>query len=334
MPVAASLAVNLSERGSYDVSVSVSANGSSVSHDFEWTVGAGVADMACTASSQSAAEAALSGNFEYSAAGSYLHAPNSASGYGFFNKLEPAHRAEFCVSVDEPGDYRIKGSVSAQNEEDNSFYVKLDDLDIGVWDVPATGNFETDYVTQRGRGFCAQHQAERRVNTALRSTSARKVPAWQRIGLELLQASAVTCGPLAQEAEDGALYGQFKSGADAAASGGRYVGVAADANFVWQGASSSQARYCVNAPSAGSYELRAKASGEGNQEGSFFVTLNGQPSAGYVWDVPANTNYKESVVSARGTDLLRLELKQGQNTLIFHQREAGVRLDSFELVKR
>ena len=332
MPVAALSAVKAEREGNYDVSVTVSAGGASVSHNFEWTVGVGVADVACTASSQSAAEAALSGNFEYAAAGGYLHAPNSASGYGFFNKLEPAHRAEFCVSVDEPGDYRIKSTVSAQSEENNSFYVKLDDLDVGIWDTPATGNFETDYVTQRGAASALSTKlsaGEHRITLYQREKGTRLA----EIGLELLSADNATCGGLAQEAEDGALYGKFEFGADAAASGGRYVGIPADADFVWQGASSSQARYCVTAPSAGSYELKANASSEGNQEGSFFVTLNGQPSAGYVWDVPASSNYQESSVNARGEDM-RLELKAGQNTLTFHQREAGVRLDSFELVKK
>ena len=233
------------------------------------------------------------------------------------------------MNVDEAGEYRIKGSVSASSEEDNSFYVKLDGADLGVWDVPVTNGFEDAYVVKRGASaFSTDLSAgEHRITLYQREKGTRLA----EIGLELLTESETTCGALVQEAEDGVLFGNFTLGTSATASGGQFATVPADAGFVWQGPSSSQARYCVTAPTAGSYELKASAASE--SEGSFFVTLNAQPSAGYIWDVPSSTSFKESTVSARG-EAMRLELEKGKNILTFHQREAGVSLDKFELVKK
>ena len=101
------------------------------------------------------AEAAdfISGKFEIgsdpnASGGLYVWAPN---GSGSKWTLNESHRVEYSFTVEEEGYYRIKGKVYAPNDNDDSFYAKLDGepSDGYLWDVLQNTTYSADYVSDR-----------------------------------------------------------------------------------------------------------------------------------------------------------------------------------------
>ncbi len=142
-----------------------------------------------------------------------------------------------------------------------------------------------------------------------------------------------TCGGLVQEAEAGTLQNGFVVGNDAAASGGQYVHVP-DGSGISYGfdASGPRVTYCVTVAEAGRYLLRANAYAADATDNSFFVQVDNEPAAPYLWDFPLNTAYNQYFVSDRRTRAaVVLELSAGEHEVIFYLREDGARLDRIEL---
>ena len=108
-----------------------------------------------------------------------------------------------------------------------------------------------------------------------------------------------SCGGLVQEAEDGTRFGNFTVGNDGAASGGQYVHVPDNDTFANFG-SNNRVEFCMTVTTAGSYRIQGWVYGASGRSDSFYVTMDGQPNGGYLWDVLPNTSYAADYVSNRG----------------------------------
>ncbi len=141
-----------------------------------------------------------------------------------------------------------------------------------------------------------------------------------------------SCAGLSREAEDGEVSGSFAVFADAAASGGSYVGAPDNSGNAWS-PGANKVDLCFTVTEAGEYRLDAQAQGSTWYNDSFFVTVNGGGSS--MWDV-ANIadGYRADSVSDRGgDDPVIVDLQPGEHTVSVHLREDGTRLDSMTLVR-
>ena len=141
------------------------------------------------------------------------------------------------------------------------------------------------------------------------------------------------CGGLVQEAEDGELFGHFVIGNDPAASNGAYIHVP---NGTGDGRHDgpSRAEYCFTIATPGTYHLRGRVYGDSGHNDSFFVRVNGDPIAAYLWDTTRNTNYATDYLSDRGkaNPVVLTLMYPGEQDVTVNLREDGTRLDQLELV--
>ncbi len=142
----------------------------------------------------------------------------------------------------------------------------------------------------------------------------------------------IPCFSGSQEAEDGVLSGNFVIGNDTDASGDHYIHVpngSGDAGSP----GGTQASYCFTTSTDGDYRVRAWVYAANGDDNSFFVTLDGSPGGGYLWDIPQATNYPSDYVSDRGgADPVEVYLSAGDHVINIYLREDGARLDKIELV--
>ncbi len=136
---------------------------------------------------------------------------------------------------------------------------------------------------------------------------------------------------LIREAEEGALFGAFEIGNDAAASGGRYVYVPG-----WSSRSApdeaQKVEFTFNVTISGNYRIRAWVYAPDSARDSFLVKVNGSPTDGYIWHVLQNTAYSQDYVrDGVGTDPVEIWLDKKATTVTVYQRESGTRLDRIEL---
>ncbi|MEM7132025.1 MAG: putative Ig domain-containing protein [Chloroflexota bacterium] len=139
------------------------------------------------------------------------------------------------------------------------------------------------------------------------------------------------CGGLDQEAEDGQLFGNMVSVNDGAASGSAYIHVPNGVGNAGFG-STSRAVFCFNVIQAGTYRLLGTVYAADGGSNSFFVSVDGQPSNGYLWDVNVNSQYTDDYVNNRnGADPVEVNLTAGEHTIVVYLREDGTRLDNLAL---
>ncbi len=138
---------------------------------------------------------------------------------------------------------------------------------------------------------------------------------------------------LSAEAEHGVLSGDMGVVSDASASGGAYVEVPDGTGNYWSLGSPSTAAFCFDVAEAGTYRIETQAWGQVGSN-SLFVTVDGAPAGGYVWDVHRVGGFTADNVSDRfGDDPVEMELSAGEHTIVFHHRKDGTRLDSVTLVR-
>ncbi|WP_179137351.1 PASTA domain-containing protein [Candidatus Entotheonella palauensis] len=262
--------------------------------------------------------------------GQYMHVPNGTGNSG----VGSSDSAAYCFHVTTPGRYRIKGWVHAETWSDDSFFVRVDGLPAAgyLWDTPLNTAYGLDYVSDR--------DGDNPVEVLL-SAGEHTVIIWPRedgtrldkIELELIEAQAPpsTCAGLVQEAEAGTLSGTVAVGNDATASGGQYV-------YAPNGSGNSEvnspnfAEYCFSVTAPGLYRIKGWVHAETGQDDSFYVQVDGAPSAGYLWDTRQNTAYDADYVGDRnGGDPIEVFLSTGGHTVIIWPREDGTRLDKIEL---
>jgi glucose/arabinose dehydrogenase len=182
--------------------------------------------------------------------------------------------------------------------------------------------------TQNGLSFKNWSDGGARVHDVTLGTTATTFSA-------TYSANSATCAGLVQEAETGALFGDFTVGNDSVASGGKFVYIPEGPRFPgWLQTPNQNQRvdYCFNVATSGTYRIKASAYASTGEMDTFFVKVDSQPTSGYIWYVPRNTTYRSSYVTDRaGTTPVSVNLTAGVHAVSFYLREAGTRLDKIAL---
>ena len=314
--------------------------------------------VTCGGLIQEAEAGALFGNFQVYAdplasGGAYIQVPNGTGNSG------PNGRsyAQYCFTVTTAGTYQIKGWVHAASGADDSFFVEVDEVPVNgyLWDTPLNTTYEGHYVTERDATapvqvvlsagehtvtFLQRDDGTRLDKVEIVSTDTLPTPTPTATPTNTPQPTAtptatpaVTCGGLIQEAEAGALFGNFQVYADPLASGGAYIQVPnGTGNSGPNGR--SYAQYCFTVTTAGTYQIKGWVHAASGADDSFFVEVDEVPVNGYLWDTPLNTTYEGHYVTERdATAPVQVILSAGEHTVTFLQRDDGTRLDKVELVQ-
>ena len=295
----------------------------------------------CAGLVQEAESGVITGNWgigsdAVASGGSYIHAPEGSG--NFWNGANATQKASYCFNVTTAGTYRVKGNVYGADTLSDSFYVQVDGAPSSgyLWDILPNTTYASDFVNDRGVVDPVEVQltaGQHTVNVFVREDGSRL----DTIELQLVDSGpppTPVCAGLFQEAETGALRGNFTLGSDTAASGGQYVGTPAGSGDFWNGANANHSvSYCFNVPTAGTYRIDGKVYGADTLSDSFYVQVDGSPSSGYLWDVLRNTSYAVDSVNNRNVaDPVLVTLSSGQHTVTVFARESGTRLDTIQLV--
>ncbi|HEU4430585.1 MAG TPA: PKD domain-containing protein, partial [Myxococcota bacterium] len=132
------------------------------------------------------------------------------------------------------------------------------------------------------------------------------------------------------EAESAVLAGAFAVVEDGAARNGRAISVASGAPETSAPVSASRAVLRFAVPDAGYYRIEGAALAPSTNADSFWVTVNGEPASGLVWQLPVGAGYAVSAVEQAGAPV-RVLLNPGENTVEIIHREPGARLDWLRL---
>ena len=117
------------------------------------------------------------------------------------------------------------------------------------------------------------------------------------------------------EAESGTVTAPMQIVSDGAASGGKYIVQTTDKG-------TGDAKYTVNIPSAGKYQLRTKVISPNGSSNSFYYSLDGGSSKN--WSLP------NTIKNWTWVDGPSINLTQGAHTLEIKKREKNTRLDAFD----
>ena len=254
--------------------------------------------------------------------GAYVQMPD---GSGSTSAISGEDYAEYCFEVASTGQYVIEGVVDGRDGTSDSFFVTLEDEPVGgyLWDVPP--GWTTDLVSDRG-GLDPVTFTLNPGTHVLRIHGREDGTRLDRIGL----VPSGDCAALgAVEAESVPLSGAFAVGTDSAASGGSYIYVDELHGSIFA-PGDDYAEFCFDVPNDGTYELVGAVDGPDGDSDSFYVTVDGAPSGGYLWDV--GSGWVSDAVSDRGgADPVVVDLSAGQHTVRVYLREDGTRLDSLSL---
>ena len=155
---------------------------------------------------------------------------------------------------------------------------------------------------------------------------------WVSLDAPVMNSLVPTCGGLLQEAEQGSLYGNFTVGQDSAASGGQYIHAPEGTGSFYDGLiPDHRAEFCFNVPTAGTYQIQGWIYAADGSSDSFYVKVDGSPTAGYEWHTNQNASYLAEYVDNDGT-IIEEYLSAGEHTITIFVREDGTRLDRLELV--
>ncbi|MEM7130564.1 MAG: SdrD B-like domain-containing protein [Chloroflexota bacterium] len=330
--------------GTFDVTITVKDGTGGISRvSFLWLI-TEIPIVNCYDMVQEAETAILYGHFariislnEGASGGQYIMVPD---GFGTeWNGAVEEEKALFCIRTEEAGTYRMKATVLGESSDDNSFYVVVDGTPVNgyLWDVEESQTFIDDYVSHRGGADpveVALAAGNHIFAIHLREDGAKL----DKLALELVHESPQSngCGGMSQEAESGTLHGNFQIYDDAVASGGQGVYVPDFIGSNFSGATvQDKAEYCFDVPAAGSYLLQGTVQAPDSYDDSFYVTVDGVPSNGYLWDTARTTSssYALSNLNNRGgANPVILNLSAGQHIISVYLREDGTKLDKLELV--
>jgi YVTN family beta-propeller protein len=140
---------------------------------------------------------------------------------------------------------------------------------------------------------------------------------------------------LEAEAESAVLAGSFAVGLDSAARNGRYISVPSGAAVTSGPTSPSRAVLSFNVAQTGQYRIDASVLAPSSAQNAFWITVDGQPVSGFVWEMPVSASYQIDAVSdtLSGNDPVLVSLAAGNHTIQVIHREAGTRLDWMRLVQ-
>ena len=311
------------------------------------------------------------GSDQSASGGQFIYVPGS------FGKstsgISREHRAEFCVTLPEDGDYKIIGRASAANNESDSFYITVDNSPAQgyLWDVPEKDAFVNDDVNDRRKSdpqiirlAAGEHILSvyhREPNTKLdriefvllaggvpvEPTATAGVPTVEPTEEPPTQEPTAvpptavpttevdSCGGLVQEAEDAELFGLMAIGNSGNASGGKYISAPASVGESLSAVDAThRADFCINVESGGEYRIIGRVQASSGTSDSFFVALDGDFARGYLWDVKRSSSFvNDEVNNRKKADPQILVLTAGEHTLSMINREPGVKLDRIELVQ-
>jgi hypothetical protein len=263
--------------------------------------------------------------------GSFVQAPN---GTGTRDLPDEAQKMVCRFSVPSGGTYRIKGVVRTPSPSyaNNSFFVKVDGAPGAgyLWDIPESTRWTADGVSDRNGADPVGVTLPAGIHTVtiyLREDGAQ-------IDKIRLEPTGAPPSNLAKEAEACDVYGAFEIMTDPAASGGSFVAVP-DYGGVWGSPNEAHKVVCqFSVAQSGAYRIksivRAPSPAHGNN--SFYVKLDGTPTAGYLWDTPESTRWTVDAVSDRnGADPVEVSLSAGTHAVTIYLREDGAQLDKIEL---
>ena len=259
----------------------------------------------------------------------YMWAPNGSGNR--WNGPDAGQRLEYSFNVEQEGSYRIKGRVYAPNDNDDSFWVRVDGEPSGgyLWEVLQNTAYLPDYVSDRGGEDPVQvclTAGTHTVSVYLREDGTRL----DTIGLE--RTGSCQDG-LEKEAEEcDTRTGEFVVGDDPDASEEQYVWAPNGSGNEWNLNESHRVECSFNVEQEGSYRIKGRVYAPNDNDDSFWVRVDGEPSGGYLWEVLQNTAYLPDYVSDRdGQDPVQVCLTAGTHTVSVYLREDGTRLDTIGL---
>ncbi|MEM7130616.1 MAG: SdrD B-like domain-containing protein [Chloroflexota bacterium] len=146
------------------------------------------------------------------------------------------------------------------------------------------------------------------------------------------ESTTTTCGTLMAEAEDGTLSPRWMVVQDANASNGAYI-VVQDQTGNESALSDTVATYCLTVEEAGTYFIEGTFNAPFASANSVFVTVDGEPAVGYLWDTQVTTGFTTGLVGDRGVSgPVSVSLDAGEHDVAFYLREDGWQLDKVRLV--
>ncbi|MEM7131640.1 MAG: putative Ig domain-containing protein [Chloroflexota bacterium] len=329
----------LNSTGVFNVSVNVDdGNGGTDSIAFTWMVNSPPVG-GCGGLIQEGESADYFGSFRVgtdssASGGAYLYTP---FGSGNAWNGPTTNRAEFCVNITTAGTYRLRGTVLAASGGRNSFYVRVDASPISgfLWDTTISSTYVDDYVAHRGGADPVEIQlgaGEHNLAIYLRESGT----ILDKIALELVneEPPQTGCSDLPQEAEAGLLSGTFTTESDPNASGGQYIHVPNGTGNNFNGPDGiDKVEYCFTIDSAGTYLLETSVQAPSGGSNSFYVTVDGEPTNGHIWDTATSNTFVNDFVASRSiADPLELNLEPGDHTVVVYLREDGTKLDTIALI--
>ena len=265
--------------------------------------------------------------------GSFVEVPEGSGNSWAFGSDS---RVELCFDVAEAGRYRIETRAWAEVGA-NSMFVTVDGVPVDgfLWDVRRAGGFAVDDVSDRGEADpvvvdlgVGEHSVvfyHRKDGTRLDNVTLVRVG---DIGV-----GGGCVDGLFVEAEDGVLSGLMSVGSDSSASGGSFVEVPEGSGNSWAFGSDSRVELCFDVAEAGRYRIETRAWAEVGAN-SMFVTVDGVPVDGFLWDVRRAGGFAVDDVSDRGeADPVVVDLGVGEHSVVFYHRKDGTRLDNVTLVQ-
>ena len=330
--------------GTYDVDITAFDGAGGIADiSFVWTI-TQTPLIVCEGLEQEAEDGYLSGNFakaiidDGASGGQYVLVPDGTGNE--WNGASSDNQVLFCFNVTTPGRYSIIGTTKAESDSQDSFFVTTNGSPaVGLlWDIAQADSYTDTPVTHRLLGNEIINPVEvwlqagnQQVALSLREDGTRL----DKLALVLVE-EAVTppCGDMTVEAEEGTLHGLFTIDSDPGASNGHYVHVPDGIGANWHGPiTQDKVEYCFTVPEIGNYVLVGTVLASSVDNGSFYVTVDGTPSTGYLWDLAVNNAFVEDELNNRsGSDPVLLSLGAGAHTITVYQREDGAQLDKLSLI--
>ncbi len=148
---------------------------------------------------------------------------------------------------------------------------------------------------------------------------------------QIVRNDGTTPGGLEVEAESAILAGAFAVLEDATARNGRYIAVPSGAAETSGPISPSRAVLTFSVAQAGLYKVEAATRAPSTSADSFWVTVDGAPASGFLWNLPSGAGYQTGFVTHQAAPI-QVNLAAGAHTVEVIHREAGARLDWMRLV--
>lgn len=288
----------------------------------------------CDGKQRAANDAVLSGRFVIDANGALTTPATAPNLY----TRDFAHRADFCFTVPDPGEYLLYANTIGVDTRSDSFFVEADGR-LVTWHVPRSSTPAASYVQEAGSPVVfVFEQGEQQVSFFQRESGTGVT------SLEIRQLRSTRspvdpdCDGLEQEAEAGSVAGtvlvaiRTVTGSSNLASGDRYVAAPPWAPNNYSFNPTDRVEFCIDVPVTGEYALSARALGPGNYADSFFIQMDDDDE--FVWHIPRSSSWTDFDVRRADTGATAtFNLDAGQHRMRFVMRESATLLDKWELTQ-